>query len=177
MRRLILAAAIVSLFAVPADATWSIVAMDKRSGQIVIGSATSVPQSILVSFPAQGLKDVQAIIIPGRGLPAAQASVDSSRRMQQFIANELERGTHTVRIIDLLQSRMPTTPSANTALSTPMAGQPAIQEAPMDESRWIGRVASKVLISNFQSREISFRAKRLSRKSITSYLRYTCSSA
>jgi uncharacterized Ntn-hydrolase superfamily protein len=105
MRRLILAAAIMSLFSVPVNATWSIVAMDKRSGQIVIASATCVPQSAFASFPAQGLKDVQAIIIPGRGVAAAQASVDRSRRMQRFIANELERGTDPVRIIDLLQAQ------------------------------------------------------------------------
>ncbi|MEK6303237.1 MAG: DUF1028 domain-containing protein [Acidobacteriota bacterium] len=87
-----------------AHATWSVVAVDKRTGQIVIASATCVPQQAFAGFPSKGLKDVQAIIIPGRGVAAAQANVDRTRRLQQLIAKELNRGTDPARIIEMLKA-------------------------------------------------------------------------
>lgn len=85
-------------------ATWSIIAVDTKSGQVVIASATCVPQQAFAGFPSKGLKDVQAIIIPGRGVAAAQANVDRTRRLQQLIATELERGTDPARIVEMLKA-------------------------------------------------------------------------
>jgi len=84
-------------------ATWSVIAVDRKTGQVVIASATCVPQQAFGSFPAKGLKDIQAIIIPGLGVAAAQANVDRTRRLQQVIADELNRGTDPARIIDMLK--------------------------------------------------------------------------
>lgn len=84
-------------------ATWSVIAVDRRSGQIAIASATCVPQDAFARFPAKGLKDVQAIILPGIGIAAAQANVDRTRRMQNLIASELRRGTDPARIIEMLK--------------------------------------------------------------------------
>jgi uncharacterized Ntn-hydrolase superfamily protein len=92
------------LFNIPALATWSVIAVDRKTGQIVIASATCVPQDAFAGFPAKGLKDVQAIIIPGFGIAAAQAGVDRTRRMQNLIATELKRGTDPARIIEMLKS-------------------------------------------------------------------------
>src|SRR5262249_55013048 len=92
-------------------ATWSIVAVDRKTGQIVIASATCVPQRAFAGFPAKGLKDVQAIIIPGVGVAAAQANVDRTRRLQNLIATELKRGTDPARIIELLKTEDPQHPS------------------------------------------------------------------
>ena len=92
-------------------ATWSIVAVDRKTGQIVIASATCVPQQAFAGFAAKGLKDVQAIIIPGVGVAAAQANVDRTRRMQKLIADELNRGTEPGRIIDMLKAQDPNHPS------------------------------------------------------------------
>lgn len=86
-----------------AQATWSVVAVDRKTGQVVIASATCVPQQAFAGFPAKGLKDVQAIIIPGTGVAAAQANVDRTRVLQKLIANELNRGTDPARIIDMLK--------------------------------------------------------------------------
>jgi uncharacterized Ntn-hydrolase superfamily protein len=49
------------------------------------------------------LKDVQAIIIPGTGIAAAQANVDRTRKLQNLIAAELNKHTDPARIIDMLK--------------------------------------------------------------------------
>ena len=101
------------LFAVHSQAlaTWSVIAVDRKTGQVVIASATCVPQQAFASFPAKGLKDVQAIIIPGIGVAAAQANVDRTRAMQKLIADELNRGTEPARIIDMLKAQDTSHPS------------------------------------------------------------------
>jgi uncharacterized Ntn-hydrolase superfamily protein len=86
-------------------ATWSVIAVDRKTGQVVIASATCVPQQAFAGFPAKGLKDVQAIIVPGIGVAAAQANVDRTRAMQKLIGDELNRGTDPVRIIDMLKAQ------------------------------------------------------------------------
>lgn len=92
-------------------ATWSVIAVDRKTGQVVIASATCVPQQAFASFPTKGLKDIQAIIIPGVGVGAAQANVDRTRAMQKRIADELNRGTDPIRIIDLLKAEDQNHPS------------------------------------------------------------------
>src|SRR5262249_668238 len=87
-----------------ARATWSVIAINRKTGQVAIASATCVPQQAFAGFPAKGLKDVQAIIIPGVGVAAAQANVDRTRRLQKMIADELNKRTEPVRIIDMLKS-------------------------------------------------------------------------
>jgi uncharacterized Ntn-hydrolase superfamily protein len=103
-KKILVAAAVLLVVQLQANATWSIVAVDRRTGQIVIASATCVPQQAFSAFPAKGLKDVQAIILPGIGVAAAQANVDRTRRMQNLIATELKRGTDPARIIDMLKT-------------------------------------------------------------------------
>jgi uncharacterized Ntn-hydrolase superfamily protein len=97
-------AVFVALAVVPAPllATWSIIAVDARTGRVVIASATCVPQSRLVGFPAEGLMDVQAIVVPGVGVAAAQAGVDRTRANQRLIYAELKRGTDPAEILSLL---------------------------------------------------------------------------
>ena len=104
MKRIVSTLALLLAINAQAFATWSIVAVDKKTGQVVIASATCVPQQAFAGFPSKGLKDVQAIIIPGRGIAAAQANVDRTRRLQQLIAKEMNRGTDPARIIELLKA-------------------------------------------------------------------------
>jgi uncharacterized Ntn-hydrolase superfamily protein len=92
-------------------ATWSVIAVDRKTGQVVIASATCVPQQAFASFPAKGLKDVQAIIIPAFGVAAAQANVDRTRLLQKLIGDELNRRTDPARIIDMLKAQDPNHPS------------------------------------------------------------------
>lgn len=104
MKRILSTLALLLAINTQALATWSIVAVDRKSGQVVIASATCVPQQAFAGFPSKGLKDVQAIIIPGRGVAAAQANVDRTRRLQQLISTELKRGTDPARIVDMLKA-------------------------------------------------------------------------
>jgi uncharacterized Ntn-hydrolase superfamily protein len=104
IRKLFAAAALLVALHANVFATWSVIAVDRKSGQIVIASATCVPQQAFAGFPAKGLKDIQAIIIPGVGVAAAQANVDRTRRLQKLIADELNKGTDPARIIDMLKA-------------------------------------------------------------------------
>lgn len=106
MRHVALAA--VLLLAVPsaARATWSVIAIDARTGQVIIASATCVRQA---GFPqrkpngARDLMDVQAVIVPGVGVAACQAGVDNTRQNQMLVYNELRKGTPPEQIIEMLK--------------------------------------------------------------------------
>lgn len=88
----------------PAFATWSVIAVDQKTRAVVIASATCVPQASFAGFPAKGLMDVQAIVVPGKGIAAAQAGVDRTRKNQQLIYDEIAKGTDPVRILELLKT-------------------------------------------------------------------------
>jgi uncharacterized Ntn-hydrolase superfamily protein len=85
------------------SATWSVIAVDRRTGQVIIASATCVSQERLLGFPAKGLMDVQAIVVPGVGVAAAQAGVDRTRENQRLIYDELKKGTDPERILEMLK--------------------------------------------------------------------------
>ena len=85
------------------SATWSVIAVDTRTGQVIIASATCVPQGRFgEGLLSKGLMDIQAIVVPGVGVAAAQASVDRSRENQNLIYAELKKGTPPDRIIEML---------------------------------------------------------------------------
>ena len=96
MRR-ILPLVLIALF-IPgtASATWSIVAVDKATKRVVIASATCVNNN------DEFLKGVQAVIVPGKGVAACQASVDGSKANQMLVFKELEKGTDPSTIIEML---------------------------------------------------------------------------
>ena len=84
------------------SATWSVIAVDTRTGQVIIASATCVAQGRFAGFPAKGLMDIQAIVVPGVAVAAAQAAVDNTRANQELIHRELKAGTAPDRIIEML---------------------------------------------------------------------------
>ncbi len=98
----LLVALVFTLVASPAFATWSVLAVDQRTGQVVIASATCVPQGAFARFPAKGLMDVQAIVVPGKAVAAAQAAVDRTRANQALIYAELTKGTAPDAILAML---------------------------------------------------------------------------
>ena len=100
MRRLVFALLLLSI-AEPAYATWSIIAVDQRTGTMIIASATCVTSAGLARWG--GLKSIQAIVVPGKGIAAAQAGVDSSRANQMLIYQELLKGTAPADILALLK--------------------------------------------------------------------------
>lgn len=108
MRRAALGLLFVLACCSPAFATWSVIALDSRTGQVIIASATCVRQS---GFPqrqpngSRDLMDVQAVIVPGLGVAACQAGVDNTRQNQMLVYNELKKGTPPPQIIELLKAQ------------------------------------------------------------------------
>jgi hypothetical protein len=80
-----------------AFATWSVVAVDRAIGRVVIASSTCTGNT------DDFLKDVQAVVVPGKGVAACQAGVDSATHQNQtLVFEELQRGADPARIIELL---------------------------------------------------------------------------
>ncbi len=79
-----------------AFATWSVIAVDMSTGRVVIASATCVNRDDAF------LMGVQAVVVPGKGVAACQASVDNSHANQMLVFAELQKGTEPARIIELL---------------------------------------------------------------------------
>src|SRR5262249_13399015 len=77
-------------------ATWSIVAVDKNTGRVVIASATCVDRD------DEFLKGVQAVVGPGKGVAACQAAVDNTHANQMVVFQELQKGTDPKAIIEML---------------------------------------------------------------------------
>jgi len=84
----------------PLSATWSIIAVDTRSGLVVIASATCVTAEGLRS--RGGLMSIQAVLVPGVGVGAAQAGVDDTRANQTLIFEEMQKGTDPDEILRML---------------------------------------------------------------------------
>jgi uncharacterized Ntn-hydrolase superfamily protein len=82
-----------------AFATWSVVAVDRITGRIVIASATC-----LALEEPNSLKAVQAVIVPGVGVAACQAAIDSSGTNQTVVFEELKKGTDPKEIIRRLHA-------------------------------------------------------------------------
>jgi hypothetical protein len=99
----VIIALVVLGFASPAFATWSVIAVDQKTREVVIASATCVPQAAFEMFPAKGLMDVLAIVVPGKGVAAAQAGADRTRKNQQLIFDEVVKGTDPGSILEMLK--------------------------------------------------------------------------
>lgn len=98
-------AALLVLAATPQllSATWSVIAVDRATGRVIIASATCVAQGRFAGFPAEGLMDIQAIVVPGVGVAAAQAGVDNTRENQNLIYREMKAGTDPADILAMLK--------------------------------------------------------------------------
>jgi hypothetical protein len=98
MRAVLVIPILLAAFPSTAAATWSIVAADRGTGRIVIASATCVDQN------DEFLKGVQAVIVPGKGIAACQAAVDSTHQNQMLVFQEVNKGTDPAAIIALLSA-------------------------------------------------------------------------
>jgi hypothetical protein len=79
-----------------AHATWSVIAVDRATGRVVIASATCVNRDDAF------LMGVQAVVVPGKGVAACQAGVDQTHKNQMLVYEELKKGTDPARIIAML---------------------------------------------------------------------------
>jgi hypothetical protein len=96
MRRTVLFLVCLLTFPSSAFATWSVIAVDRATGRVVIASATCVDRD------DQFLMGVQAVVVPGKGVAACQAGVDGTHQNQMLVFNELQKGTDPNAIIELL---------------------------------------------------------------------------
>jgi len=98
MRRILFALTLAGacLYPAVASATWSIVAVDMATKRVVIASATCVNRDDAF------LMGVQAVIVPGMGVAACQASVDGTHQNQMLVFRELQKGTDPKQIIAML---------------------------------------------------------------------------
>jgi hypothetical protein len=96
MCRAVLPLLLVALFPSSALATWSVIAVDRGTGRVVIASATCVDRD------DQFLMGVQAVVVPGKGVAACQAAVDGTHANQMLVFQELQKGTDPKRIIEML---------------------------------------------------------------------------
>src|SRR5215210_7928664 len=90
--------ALVTLLILPgsAFATWSVIAVDRSTGRVVIASATCVDRD------DQFLMGVQAVVVPGKGVAACQAGVDNTHKNQMLVFQELQKGSEPQQIVDML---------------------------------------------------------------------------
>jgi len=103
VKRAVLTLITLSCLQTPAFATWSVIAVDRSTGQVIIASATCVPQTRFPPRPSRDLMDIQAVIVPGMGVAACQAGVDNTRANQMIVYAELKKGTAPERILELLR--------------------------------------------------------------------------
>lgn len=97
MRKAAVFLAILLTWSLPAFATWSVIAVDRSTGRVVISSSTCTGTT------DDFLKDVQAVVVPGKGVAACQAGVDrETHQNQTLVFEELKKGTDPARIIELL---------------------------------------------------------------------------
>jgi hypothetical protein len=96
MRRTFFALLLLVAWPSSAWATWSVIAVDRSTSRVVIASATCVDRD------DQFLMGVQAVVVPGKGVAACQAAVDSTHQNQMQVFQELQKGTDPKQIIELL---------------------------------------------------------------------------
>jgi uncharacterized Ntn-hydrolase superfamily protein len=105
MKKPLLALTMVIAIQSPAWATWSVIAVDRKTSQLIVASATCVAQAGFPRrqpIPSRDLMDVQAVIVPGIGVAACQAAADNTHQNQMTVFEELKKGTDPARIIEIL---------------------------------------------------------------------------
>jgi uncharacterized Ntn-hydrolase superfamily protein len=107
VKRIVLALVLLLGVHKAAFATWSIIVVDQATGQMVLASATCLQQGVFPSMGVKDLRDVQAVVVPGKGAAMCQAAIDSTKRNQQLVFDELQKGTAPSRILELLKARDP----------------------------------------------------------------------
>jgi hypothetical protein len=79
-----------------AFATWSVLAVDRATGRVVIAAASCV------NTTDEAMKTAIAVVVPGQGVAVCQAAADGTHQNQTLVFNELRNGTDPRQIIELL---------------------------------------------------------------------------
>jgi hypothetical protein len=96
MRRILVLSGL--LFALPSSAfaTWSVLAVDRATGRVVMAAASCV------NTTDEAMKTAIAVVVPGKGIAACQAAADNTHQNQMLVFNELQKGTDPKDIIEML---------------------------------------------------------------------------
>ncbi len=86
--------AAVTLAASQASATWSIIAVDRGTGQIAIALASCV------DVEASEAVQLTAVVVPNKGAATCQAGTDLTNADQTYVFNALKRGEDPATIMD-----------------------------------------------------------------------------
>ena len=95
MRRIVALLAFV-LLPSTASATWSVLAVDKTTGRVVIAAASCV------NTTDEAMKTAIAVVVPGKGVATCQAAADNTHENQMLVFRELQKGTDPKEIIEML---------------------------------------------------------------------------
>ena len=101
MRRILLLFACLLALPSTAFATWSILAVDRATGRVVMAAASCV------NTTDEAMKTAIAVVVPGKGIAACQAAADNTHQNQMLVFNELQKGTNPDDIIEMLSRGMP----------------------------------------------------------------------
>jgi hypothetical protein len=95
MRLLVILACLLAL-PLPSFATWSVLAVDRTTGRVVMAAASCV------NTTDEAMKTAIAVVVPGKGIATCQAAADNTRQNQMLVFGELQKGTDPKQIIELL---------------------------------------------------------------------------
>lgn len=131
MRGLGLASIVLAACAATAQATWSIVLFDSRTGEIGIASATC-----LANFDLQANSPV---VVVGRGAAAAQSSVDVTGQNRMLIRDRLRAGVEPANIL----AELAATDLSHESRQYGIVGAPGIGVSftGLEDGPWAGGVA------------------------------------
>jgi hypothetical protein len=96
MHRVFLLLSCVLFLPSTAFATWSVLAVDRTTGRVVLAAASCVDTT------DETMKSVIAVVVPGKGVATCQAAADNTRQNQMLVFGELQKGTDPKQIIELL---------------------------------------------------------------------------
>lgn len=105
LKRALFALTLLLLVHPMAFATWSILAVDSATGQVIVASATCLPQSVFPQLNAKDLRDIQAVVVPGKGAAVCQAQLDTTKKNKNTVLAELGKGTDPAKILEILKSQ------------------------------------------------------------------------
>ena len=98
MRRRLFLFVVLTFVPAQAFATWSVLAVDRSTGRVVLAAASCVDTN------DEAMKNAIAVVVPGKGIAACQAAADGTRKNQMLVFDELQKGTDPKSIIDLLSA-------------------------------------------------------------------------
>ena len=94
----LLALAALALLPQQAWATWPVIALDRATGRTVMTLASCVDVDAVI------VRKLTTVMVPGKGVAACQAAVDSTMQDQTYVFQALERGEDPAAILAHLQA-------------------------------------------------------------------------